>query len=252
MGSRGGRGILTIILVLTLGFPPAFAQRGGRGGGGRGGGGGGRGGGGGGRGGGGGGFRGGGGGGGIPRGGGGLAGGGGFSRSPAVSSPRPAQRAGAPRHGRAGAWGVLGAPVSPLADPEQAPGATDPVSIIAPALAIDRASIIGPGLEIDRASITDRALVTDRASITGRELVTDRASITGQALVTVLASITGQAEARKLIDLLTPLTGFAHPHTTAGEARTGATTRDGPTVTGTATTTTIGDGVRLLSGPRPG
>src|ERR1700678_3248715 len=85
MGSRGGRGILTIILVLTLGFPPAFAQRGGRGGGVGGGGGGGRGGGGG-------GFRGGGGGGGIPRGGGGLAGGGGFSRSPAVSSPRPAQR----------------------------------------------------------------------------------------------------------------------------------------------------------------
>ena len=65
-------------------IPPALAQRGGRGGGGRGGGGGGfRGGGGG------GGFRGGGGGGGGFRGGG---GGGGFSRSPAVSSPRPAQR----------------------------------------------------------------------------------------------------------------------------------------------------------------
>jgi tetratricopeptide (TPR) repeat protein len=84
MGPRAGRGLLMIILVLTLGIPPAFAQRGGRGGGGRGGGGGGfRGGGGG------GGFRGGGGGGGGFRGDG---GGGGFSRSPAVSSPRPAQR----------------------------------------------------------------------------------------------------------------------------------------------------------------
>src|SRR5208337_2362114 len=84
MGPRAGRGLLMIILVLTLGIPPSFAQRGGRGGGARGGGG----------------FvgggmpRGGGGfaGGGMPRGGGGFTGGGSFSHSPAVSSPRPAQR----------------------------------------------------------------------------------------------------------------------------------------------------------------
>ena len=57
----------------------------------------------------------------MPRGGGGCGGGGGFSRSPAVSSPRPAQRpalaggrAGAPRHGPAGPRGVS-------VDPESAP-----------------------------------------------------------------------------------------------------------------------------------
>src|SRR5271157_4562883 len=70
-------GLLFITIALAFVIPPAIAGRGGRGGGGGGGG-----------------LRGGGGfaGGGMPRGGGGFAGGGGFSHSPAVSSPRPAQR----------------------------------------------------------------------------------------------------------------------------------------------------------------
>jgi len=83
------RGFLLITFALAFVIPPAIAGRGGRGGGGGGRGGGGmpRGG--------GGGMPRGGGGGGMPRGGGGgmpRGGGGGFSHSPAVSSPRPAQR----------------------------------------------------------------------------------------------------------------------------------------------------------------
>ena len=76
MTPRFGRRLLFTTLAFTLLIPTAFAQRGGRGGGG-------------------GGRAGGGGGGGMPRGGGGggaRPGGGGFSHSPAVSSPRPAQR----------------------------------------------------------------------------------------------------------------------------------------------------------------
>ena len=49
------------------------------------------------------------------------------------------------------------------------------------------------------------------------------------------------------IDLLTRVLGLARPHTTAGAVHTGATTRDGPTVTGMATTTTAtGDGFLCL------
>jgi hypothetical protein len=70
---RPVRGLLFVTLALAFVIPPAIAGRGGRGGGG-------------------GGVPGGGGGGMPCRGGGGFAGGGGFSHSPAVSSPRPAQR----------------------------------------------------------------------------------------------------------------------------------------------------------------
>ena len=103
MVSRTARGFLITVMALALVIPPAIAGRGGRGGGGgaRGGGGGGgaRGGGGG------GGARGGGGGGGVRGGGGGGGargggGGGGFTRSPAVSGPRPAQRPGGAAGGR--------------------------------------------------------------------------------------------------------------------------------------------------------
>jgi tetratricopeptide (TPR) repeat protein len=56
------------------------------------------------------------------------------------------------------------------------------------------------------------------------------------------ASTTDRASARTSIDLLTAVPGFAYPHTTTGGARTPVITRDGPTVTGTATTTTTTGG----------
>ncbi len=116
-----------------------------------------------------------------------------------------------------------------------------PVLITARASATDPGSIIGQTLAIDPASTIDRASAIDPASITDR------------ALATELASIIGRAEARTSIDLLTPVTGFAHPQTMPGEARTGATTRDGPTDTGTGTmptTTRGGAGAGLPRGPR--
>jgi tetratricopeptide (TPR) repeat protein len=151
MRSRGGRGILTIILVLTLGFPPAFAQRGGRGGGGRGGGGGG--------------VRGGGGGGGIPRGGGGFAGGGGLSRSPAVSSPRPAQRP-ALGGGAGGRPSTLpGGPPGGVGRPGVGPGAGRPATLPA-----------GPGLG-NRPQIGGQPGIGNRPGVGGQPGIGNRPGI---------------------------------------------------------------------------
>jgi hypothetical protein len=134
-------------------------------------------------------------------------------------------------------------------DPESATG---PESVDDLALVTGRASASGLALAIDPASATGRASATDLASASGLASATDLASAAALASATDLASASGPEEAPASIDLWTRVTGLAHRHTTAGEARTGATTRDGQTATGTATTTTtIGDGARSAWVPRP-
>src|SRR5208282_2550705 len=122
-----------------------------------------------------------------------------------------------------------------------------PRSAVSPASAIDRAWGDSPASTIGRAS------ATARVSITGRASGIARASTIGRASATALASTIALEAVNSSIDLLTRVLGLARPHTTAGAVHTGATTRDGPAVTGMATTTTAtGDGVPLPWEPRPG
>ncbi len=165
MVPRPVRWLLFITLAFALVIPPAIAGRGGRGGGGggRGGGGGGRGGGGGGR---------GGGGGGVSRGGGGMArgggGGGGFSRSPAVSSPRPAQRPA--MAGRTGGRPSTspGRPGGGVGRPGAGPGAGRPSTLPS-----------GPGLG-NRPGVGGRPGIGSRPGVGGQPGIGTRPGVGGQ------------------------------------------------------------------------
>ena len=84
-------------------------------------------------------------------------------------------------------------------------------------------------------------------------LVVLEALVALEALEALVALEALEALGVLAIDLLTPATGFGRPPTTAGGVPTGATTRDGPTVTGTVTTTaTLGDGDGSPPGLRSG
>jgi hypothetical protein len=122
----------------------------------------------------------------------------------------------------------------------------------------DLESATGQALGDDRARVTGQASAIDPASETSQVSAIDPASETGQVSAIDPASEIGQVSAidpapAKSAAVSTRAMALDRRRITTGEARTGATIKDGPTDTGMVTTPMItgdGDGAGSLPGPR--